>query len=97
MTIGLEHSFVFGKFSDFLHNTRNVTKGGKGAQFRGRRVTVGAKKSQQCHRHFFQNSSLHLFPKDLRFEHGGAKLVSCPRQGANESRYLVTPLHITIV
>jgi len=80
MTIGLENYSVFGKFYDFLHNTRNVTKGGKGPQFRGRRITVGAKKSQECPRHFFQNSNLHLFPKDLRLEHGRAKRFSCTRR-----------------
>ena len=44
----------------------------------GERLRV-AEKSQQCHKYFLQYSSgLHLLPKDLRFEHGGAKLVSCP-------------------
>ena len=37
-----------------LHNTRDVTKG---AQFLGRRITTGGKKSQQCHNQFFQNST----------------------------------------
>jgi len=36
----------------------------------------GAEKSQQCRKYFF--NTVHLLPKDLRFEHGGAKLASCP-------------------
>ena len=73
-------TFLFRKIFRFLfYNTRSVTKGGKWAQFCGRRNTAGAQKSQQCHKHSFQNSSLHLLPKDFRFEHGGANLVSCPR------------------
>ena len=60
-----------------LRNNRDVTRGGKGVQFPGRRITAGGQKSQHCHKHFFK--TVHLLPKDLRFEHGGAKLVSCPR------------------
>jgi len=41
----------------------------------GRRNSPGAEKSQQCHKYFFM--TVHLLPKDLRFEHGGAKLASC--------------------
>ena len=42
-----------------MHNTRDVTKGAReqGAQFLGRRITTGGKKSQQCHNQFFQNST----------------------------------------
>jgi len=38
----------------------------------------GAKKSKQCHKHVLQYSRLHLLPKDIKFEHGGAKRASCP-------------------
>jgi len=42
----------------------------------GRRMTAGdAEKSQHFHKYF---NTVQLLPKDLRFEHGGAKLVSCP-------------------
>jgi len=37
-----------------------------------------AEKSQHCQKYFLQRSSLHLPPKDLRFENWGAKLGSCP-------------------
>jgi len=54
---------------------RGVTRGTKGAQFPGRRMTAGsAEKSQQCT--FF--NTVHLLRKDFRFEHGFAKLASCP-------------------
>jgi len=44
--------------------------------------------SKQCHKHF---STVHSLPKDLKFEHGGAKLVSCPR------RYLTLLRPCTVV
>ena len=48
----------------------------RGAQFPGRRMNgEGAEKSQQCQKYF---NRVHLLPKDLRFEHWGAKLASCP-------------------
>jgi len=36
----------------------------------------GAGKSQQYHNTFF--NTVNLLPKELRLEHGGAKLASCP-------------------
>ena len=41
-------------FRFLLHNTRDVTKG---SQILGRRITTGAKKSQQCHNQIFQNGT----------------------------------------
>jgi len=38
---------------------------------------LGHWNSQQCHKHFLQNSTFCSW-KHLRFEHGGDKLVSCP-------------------
>jgi len=67
-------------FRFLLHNTRDITRGQGSTILRGAESLRGVKKSQQCHKHFFQNSRLHLLPKDLRFEHGGAKLVSFPRR-----------------
>jgi len=43
----------------------------------GRRICAGAPKSPKNVTSTFFNT-VHLFPKDLRFEHGGAKLASCP-------------------
>jgi len=67
-----------------------VTRGARGAQFPGRRITMGAPnycgrrrmtarspKSPNIVTSTFFNT-VHLLPKDLRFEHGGAKLASCP-------------------
>jgi len=43
----------------------------------GRRMAAGgAEKSQQCHKYFLQRRTFAC--KDLRLEHGGAKLASCP-------------------
>jgi len=61
---------------------RGVTRGSGGhnssgaESLRGRWMTAaGAEKCQQCHKYF---NTIHLVPKDLRFEHGGAKLAFCP-------------------
>jgi len=57
----------------------------------GRRITAwGGKKIQQCHKYFLKYSSLHLLPKDLRFEHGGAKLAYCPGHHST----LLRPWHV---
>jgi len=42
----------------------------------GRRIESlreDAEKFQQCHKHYF--NTVDLLPKDIRFEHGGAKLL----------------------
>ena len=49
----------------------------------------GAKSHSNVITNFFKTVGLHLLPKDLRFEHGGAKLVSFPRR--HQSRY--APAH----
>ena len=53
---------------------RGVTRGTK---FPGRWITTGAPKSPNNVASTFFNT-VHLLPKDLRFEHWGAKLASCP-------------------
>ena len=62
---------------------------GRGVPRRGHNVpsnkSLGALKSPYNVAGTFFNT-LHLLPKDLRFEHGGAELVSCP------GRHLI-PLH----
>jgi len=52
-------------------------RGGKGAQFPERRITMGmsdhcggAEKFQQCYKYSF--NTVNLLPKKLRFEYGGA-------------------------
>ena len=86
--------FYFRKIFRFiLHSTRNVTKGGKGAQFRLPRITVGGQKVTTMSQAFFK--TVHLFPKDLRFEHGDAKLTSCPRRHLTSLRPCT--MHIPIV
>jgi len=73
-------------FRYLLHNTRDVTRGARGHNSLSAKSLRGAKKSQRCHKHFFQNSTVHLLPEDLRFEHGGAKLVSFPTRHLTSSR-----------
>ena len=51
----------------------------RGAQFPGRQITTEAPKSPNNVRSTFFNT-VNLLPKELRFEHGGAKLASCPRR-----------------
>jgi len=54
--------------------------GGQGAQFPGRRITMRASLTARVlamsHVQYF--TAVHLLSKDLRFEHGAAKLTSCP-------------------
>jgi len=56
---------------------RRVTRGAKRAQFPGRRITMGGRKSPNNVASTFFNT-LYWFPKDIRSEHGDAKLASCP-------------------
>ena len=65
-------------------NSSGVTKGGKGGHnFPGaeslwkRQITAGASKGPDNVTSTFFNTA-YLPRKDLRFEHGGAKLASCP-------------------
>ena len=92
MMFRLENLFAFGKFLRFLlHNTSDVTRG-EGAQFPGAESLRGAKKSQVISTFF---KTVHLLPKDLRFEHGGVKFVSCPTRHLTSFR--LCTMHITIV
>jgi len=80
-----------------------VTRGVKGAHFPGRRVTMwrqitvggaewlrGAPKSPNDVTSTFFNT-VHLLPKDLSFEHGGAKLASCPGRHSTSLRPWFVP------
>ena len=57
MTIGLEDFLFPENFPIFLHNTRNITKGERGNNSAGAESLWGAKKTQQRHKRFFQNST----------------------------------------
>ena len=64
-------------FQFLLHTTRYVTRGQGGTIPRGPNHCGGTKSHNNVASTFF--NTVHLLPKDLRFEHGGAKLVSCAR------------------
>ena len=54
---------------------RSITRG----ELAGSRITMGPPESPyNVTSVFFNIASTHLLPKELKFEHGGAKLVSCP-------------------
>jgi len=66
--------------NDFPMQGRN--EGVKGARFSGCRIIMGAPNHCGGRRNVSTmsqvlSSTAYLLPKDLRFEHGGAKLVSC--------------------
>ena len=66
-----------------VRNTRwslpGAKQGARGAQFPGRRMTARGTKSPNNFISAFLNT-VYLLPKNLRFEHGGANLASCPRR-----------------
>ena len=63
--------------------TRDVAEGRQGEQCQcpGRRITGGAEKYQQCRKYFLQDGK--FAPKDLKFEHGGAKTCFLPQAPTN--------------
>ena len=67
--------------ADLLRNhglhCRGVTRAVRVAQFPGRRINMGGAENPNSITSAFFNA-MHLIPKDLRFEHGGAKVASCP-------------------
>ena len=65
-------------FQFLLNNTRDVTRGEGGTISQARNHCWGPKGHNNVICTFFK--TVHLLPKDLRFEHGGAKLVSCPKR-----------------
>ena len=84
---------------DLLRNLglhcRGVTRGERGHNYPGaeslwgRRITAeGAENPNSITSAFF--NTLHLLPKDLRFEHGGAKLASCPGRHLTSLRMCCT-------
>ena len=74
----------------------------RGAQFPGRRITMGvpndcggAKSPKNVTGAFF--NTVHLFQKDFRFDHGGARLASCPGRHLTSLRPSSEVLHNCIV
>jgi len=67
-------------FRYLLHNTRDVTRSQWGTISLAPNHFGGAKSHSNVITTFFKTVGLHLLPKDLRFEHGGAKLVSFARR-----------------
>jgi len=89
--------FIFGHFSDFCCITPEVSRGvqegpiPRGPNHCGGRITVGAKKSHKCQKHFFQKSTFASERPQVRT--WGHQTCFFPQAPSN----LVTPLHITIV
>jgi len=65
-------------FRCLLHNTRDVMRWKGGTMPRAPKHCGEPKSHNNVTSSFFK--IVHLLPKDLRFEHGGAKHVSCPRR-----------------
>jgi len=73
---------------------RDVTKGGaRREQFPGWRITMGAPKSPSNVTSILFKT-VHLLPTDLRFEHGGAKLASCPGRHLTSLRPCPSPWNV---
>ena len=84
--------FYFRKiFRVLLNNTRDVTRGGRGQNSPGAESLLVTKKSQQCHKHFFQNST--FASERLQVRTWGRQTCFLPQAPSN----VVTPLHIAIV
>ena len=90
----------------YLVQGRN--EGVKGAQFPWRRMTTGGPKSPNNVTSTFFNT-VYLFPKDLKFEHGGTKLASssgrhltslrprsCPTRWTNQDLHYLWSIHISL-
>jgi len=67
----------------YVVHTQGRNEGGKGEQFSGRRITMGPpnhcgvpKSPKNVASTFF--NTVNLLQKELRFEHGSAKLAFCP-------------------
>jgi len=91
------------------HTARDVSRGARGALFPGRRITIGApnhcggaewlreapKSPNNVASTFF--NTVHLLPKDLRFEYGDAKLASCPGRHLTSLHPCRQPTTISVV
>jgi len=64
------------KYNLYWPDNHGRNEGCKGVTIPRASSHWGGEKSQQCRSAFC--NTVYLLPKDLRFEHGGAKLVPCP-------------------
>jgi len=71
------------------YKTRGVTRGERGAQCPDAETLGDDEQFQQCRKCFYQHST--LTSKRPQFEHGGAKLVSCPRRHLTSVRPCIRP------
>jgi len=81
-------------FRFLLHNTRDVTRGARSTILWAPNYCGRPKSTNNDISTFFK--TVHLFPKDLRFEQRVGKLTSCPRCHLTLLRPSCT-MHITIV
>jgi len=65
-------------FRVLLHNTRDVTRGERGNNSPGAESLLVTKNSQQCHKHFFRNSTFASERAQVRI--WGRQIFSCPRR-----------------
>ena len=89
--------FYFQKiFRYLLHNTIDAKRGAKEDNSLGAESLRGCKKSQQCHKHFFQNCCFEIYrsfaSERPQVRTWGAKLVSCPRRHLTSLRPCTSPL-----
>ena len=88
------------KPADNLHGCRGVTRWciipRAPNHYGERRMTAGAPKSPNNVTSTFFNTVL-LIPKDLKFEHGGAKLASCPGRCQTSSRPCTVVCHAPVI
>jgi len=78
MRFGLENLFIFGNSSYFIAHYQGRNEGGKGHNSPDAESLRGPKSYNNVISTSF--NTVHLLPKDLRFEHGGVNLVSYPRR-----------------
>jgi len=78
MTFGIETLIILGIFPIFIAHHQRRNKRGQGGTIPLVPNHYGGPKSHNVISTFF--NTVHLLPKGLRFEHGSAKLVSCPRR-----------------
>jgi len=78
MTFGIEKLIILGIFPIFIAHHQRRNERGQGGTIPLVPNHCGGPKSHNVISTFF--NTIHLLPKGLRFEHGGAKPVSCPRR-----------------
>ena len=76
MTFGIETLIILGIFPIFVAHHQRRNERGQGGTIPLVPNHCGGTKSHNVISTVF--NTVHLLPKGLRFEHGGAKLVSCP-------------------